>query len=283
MAPPGGSPTIRRRELGALLRTLRSERGLTAEEVTGRLLFSPTKLSRIETGQTGASPRDIRDLCDLYEVADPAAREKLMLLAREGKQRGWWQDYDLPYAPFVGLEAEAMSISAYQSGAVPGLLQTEGYARAMLEAQVPPFSVQELEQRVQGRLTRQALLVRADGPSYHAILDEAALRRCVGGPQVMRGQLQRIAESAQLPNVTVQVISFETGAHPAMESIFTILSFEQSLVSDIVYVEGLVGNIYLERPADLARYREIYSYLRTIALSPADSISLISTTSAGYA
>ncbi len=121
----GGSPTVRRRELGALLRKLRADRGLTAEEVTERLLFSPTKLSRIETGQSGASPRDIRDLCDLYEVADPPEREHLMLLAREGKQRGWWQDYDLPYATYVGLEAEAALINVYQSGAVPGLLQTE--------------------------------------------------------------------------------------------------------------------------------------------------------------
>jgi transcriptional regulator with XRE-family HTH domain len=136
----GGSPTIRRRELGALLRTLRADHELTAEEVTTRLLFSPTKLSRIETGQSGASPRDIRDLCDIYQVTDPGERERLMALAREGKQRGWWQDYDLPYATYVGLETEAVSIDAYQSGGVPGLLQTEEYARAMLRAEVPPFS-----------------------------------------------------------------------------------------------------------------------------------------------
>jgi transcriptional regulator with XRE-family HTH domain len=279
----GGSPTVRRRELGALLRKLRADRGLTAEEVTERLLFSPTKLSRIETGQSGASPRDIRDLCDLYEVADPPEREHLMLLAREGKQRGWWQDYDLPYATYVGLEAEAALINVYQSGAVPGLLQTEEYARAMLRAQVPPFSTRELEQRVQARLTRQELLVQSNGPRYHAILDEAALHRGVGGPKVMRAQLQRISESAQLPNVTVQVISFEAGAHPAMESVFSILNFEQPLVSDIVYVEGLVGNIYLERSADMERYRKIFSHLRTIALNPSDSISLLTRISASYA
>jgi transcriptional regulator with XRE-family HTH domain len=271
----GASPTIRRRELGALLRKLRSDLGLSAEEVTARLMFSPTKLSRIETGQSGASPRDIRDLSDLYGVTDPEDRERLMTLAREGKRRGWWQDYDLPHATYVGLEAEAVSIDVYQSGAVPGLLQTEEYARAMLLAQVPPFSTQELEQRVQARLTRQALLMQSEGPRYHAILDEGALHRRVGGPIVMRAQLQRIIESARLQNVAIQVISSEAGAHPAMESTFAILSFEQPLISDTVYIEGLVGNIYLERPADLERYRKVFSYLQTIALKPVDSGALI--------
>lgn len=282
MVTPEGSPTIRRRELGALLRTLRAERGLSAEEVTARLLFSPTKLSRIETGQSGASQRDIRDLCDLYEVADPAERERLMLLAREGKQRGWWQDYDLPYATFVGLEAEASSINVYHSETVPGLIQTEDYARAMLGAEVPPFSAQELEQRVAARLTRQTLLAHRDGPRYYAILDEAVLHRQVGGPAVMRAQLQQITRSARLPSVTLQVIPSEVGAHPAMESVFSILEFETPLVSDIVYVEGLVGNIYLERPADLERYRLIFSHLRTIALNAKGSIDLITEVSASF-
>jgi transcriptional regulator with XRE-family HTH domain len=282
MVTPKGSPTIRRRELGALLRALRADHGLTAEDVTAALMFSPTKLSRIETGQSGASPRDIRDLCNLYEVTDPADRERLMLLAREGKQRGWWQDYDLPYATYVGLEAEATSIEDYLSGSVPGLIQTEEYARAMLQAQVPPYSEQELQQRVEARLTRQALLTQPGGPRYHAILDEAVLHRRVGGAAVMRAQLRHLTESARLPNVTMQVISFEAGAHPAMESNFSILSFEQPFVSDIVYVQGLVGNIYLERPQDLDRYRQIFSHLRTTALNSADSISLVNKISASY-
>jgi len=280
MVTPKGSPTIRRRELGALLRTLRADRELSAEEVTSRLLFSPTKLSRIETGQSGASQRDIRDLCDLYEVTDPAERERLTLLAREGKQRGWWQDYDLPYATFVGLESEAVSISVYHSETVPGLIQTEDYALAMLRVEVPPFSTQEVQQRVQARLTRQALLTQSGGPRYHAILDEAVLHRRVGGAAVMRAQLQQISRSAQLPSVTLQIIPSEAGAHPAMESVFSILEFETPLVSDIVYVEGLVGNIYLERPADLERYRQIFSYLSSIALNSADSIELLNKASA---
>lgn len=282
----GGSPTIRRRELGALLRTLRTDRGLTAEEVTERLLFSPTKLSRIETGQSGASARDIRDLCNLYEVTDPTERENLMTLAREGKQRGWWQHYALPYGSYVGLEAEAESIKIYMSGVVPGLLQTEEYAGAMLRAGEPPqLSPQERRQRIQARLDRQAHFAEGEGgrqQQCHAVLDEAVLRRLVGGRQVMAAQLQRLAESAGQENVTVQVIPFDVGAHPAMDSNFCILNFEQSLVSDIVYVEGLVGNIYLERPADIERYRQIFSRLRTIALNPTDSISFITSISASY-
>src|SRR5690349_17055173 len=118
---------------------------MTGEDVTAALLFSPTKLSRIENGQSGASPRDIRDLCNLYEVTDPRERERLAMLAREGKQRGWWQDYDLPYAPYVGLESEASAISTYNSGAIHGLLQTEDYARAMLQTETPPLAAKEIQ------------------------------------------------------------------------------------------------------------------------------------------
>jgi hypothetical protein len=245
-------------------------------------MFSPTKLSRIETGQSGAAPRDIRDLSDLYGVTDPEERERLMTLAREGKQRGWWQGYDLPYATYVGLEAEAVSIEVYQTGTVPGLLQTAEYARAMLLAEVPPFSENELEQRLQARLTRQTHLLQSQGPRYNAILDEAVLHRLVGGPIVMHAQLQRITQSAQLENVTIQIIPFEAGAHPAMESVFTILGFEKPLVSDIVYVEGLVGNIYLERPPDLGRYRKIFSHLQSLAMNASDSVTLVNRLAAGH-
>jgi transcriptional regulator with XRE-family HTH domain len=279
----GGSPTIRRRELGALLRSLRADRRMTAEEVTEQLLFSPTKLSRIETGQSGASARDIRDLCRLYEVSD-VQHDNLMALAREGKQRGWWQDYALPYATYVGLEAEANSIDVYQSGVVPGLLQTEDYVRAMLRTQVPPFSQQELQQRVRARLTRQDLLASGEGGGlqYHAVLDEAALHRRVGGEQVMAAQLTRLIEFSRQPNIDVLVIPFEVGAHPAMESDFCILNFDQPLVSDVVYIEGLVGNIYLEKPADIERYHQVFSRLRALAWNQHDSNSLINRIAESY-
>ena len=269
-----GSPTLRRRELGFLLRQLRTERELTVDEVTARLLFSPTKLSRLETGRTGASPRDVRDLCDLYGVVDPAERDRLMTLAREGKQRGWWQEYALPYATYVGLEAEAASIRDYNSDLVNGLLQVDGYARAILQqAHEPPLDDATVEQHVEARIRRQALLTKKDGPLFHSILDEGALRRPVGGPAVMRAQLERIIELAGLPRVTFQLIPLDVGAHPGLGSTFVILDFEEPMVNDVVYVEGLVRNIYLEGAADLERYRQVFSRLHSIALSPKNSIA----------
>jgi transcriptional regulator with XRE-family HTH domain len=269
------NPTLRRRELGYLLRKLRTDRGLSVEEVTERLLFSATKISRLETGRAGASPRDIRDLCVLYQVTDPAERERLMALAREGKQRAWWQEFALPYATYVGLEAEAVSISDFDSGVVTGLLQVEGYARAMYEAAEPPLDRTTIERRVEARIKRQVLLAQDDGPRLHFILDEGALLRPVGGPAVMRAQLERIIEAASLPKVTFQLIPLGLGAHAAMDSTFVILEFNEPIVNDVVYVEGLAGNIYLESAAELKRYKQVFSRLRSIASSLEDSIALV--------
>jgi Domain of unknown function (DUF5753) len=154
----------------------------------------------------------------------------------------------------------------------------------MLQTQVPPFSPEEFEQRVQARLTRQDLLTQGESAPlrYHAVLDEAALHRQVGGQQIMAAQLRQLAASAELSNVHVQVIPFEAGAHPAMESNLSIPIFDQPLVSDVVYVEGLVGNIYLERPADIERYRQVFSRLRTMALNESSSVSLITRLAASY-
>ena len=268
------NPTLRRRELGYLLRKLRTDRGLSVEEVTERLLFSATKISRLETGRSGASPRDIRDLCDLYQITDPADRARLTTLAREGKQRAWWQEFDLPYATYVGLEAEAASISDYNSDVVTGLLQTEDYARAIFEVAEPPLDRARIEQGIQARIRRQILLTQDDGPLFYCILDGGALRRHVGGPAVMRTQLKRIIDVARLPKVTFQIIPLDLGAHPAMDSTFVIMEFNETTVSDVVYAEGLAGNIYLESGADLERYKRIFVRLHSIASSPEDSISL---------
>jgi transcriptional regulator with XRE-family HTH domain len=277
-----GNPTLRRRELGFLLRKLRTERGLSVEEVTKSLLISPTKISRMETGRAGASPRDVRDLCDLYQVTDPAQREQLMALAREGKQRAWWQEYALPYATYVGLETEAASISDYNSDVVTGLMQTEAYARAIFEAAEPSLDHATIEQRVEARIRRQALLTQGDGPRFHCILDEGALHRPVGGAAVMRAQLERIAEIASLPAVTFQLMPLALGAHPAMDSTFVILEFEETMVNDVVYVEGLVGNIYLENTAELERYKQIFARLRSMALSPESSVALVTRIAQAY-
>lgn len=280
--PKVRSPTVRRRELGALLRALRNEKGLTVEQVAERLLCSPSKVSRMETGHGVATPRDIRDLCELYGVTDEADRERLKLLAREGKQAGWWQGYDLDYfATYVGLEAEAAGIKYFQSTIVPGLIQTPDYARAMHEAGIPKFSPERIDQLIEVRLTRQRLLERDQSLRLDAMLDEAVLHRVVGGPAVMRAQLEQLIEVSKRPNVTIQVIPYAAGAHPAMDSTFNILEFTGGVAS-VVYVEGLVGWIYVERPQDIDRYQQVFEHLRTVALSPQDSIKLLARIVAEY-
>jgi len=280
--PEVRSPTVRRRELGALLRALRIQKGFTVEQAAGRLLFSMSKLSRMETGHGVATPRDIRDLCDLYGVTHEAERDHLMALAREGKQTGWWQSYDLDYfATYVGLEAEAVAIKYYQSAIVPGLMQTPGYARAMHEANIPEFTPERMEQLIEVRLTRQRLLVQNPPVRLEVVLDEAVLHRLVGGPAVMGAQLDRLIELSGQPNVTVQVIPYSVGAHPAMDSTFNILEFTSS-VSSVVYVEGLVGWIYVERRQDVERYQQVFEHLRIVALTPQESIELIARIGAGY-
>jgi transcriptional regulator with XRE-family HTH domain len=272
--PEVRSPTVRRRELGALLRKLRNENGLTVEQAAERLLFSMSKLSRMETGHGIATPRDIRDLCDLYGVTDEAERDRLTQLARDGKQQAWWQSYDLPYSTYVGLEAEAVSISDFQSSVVPGLLQTADYARAGHEGAMPRLSPDQIERQIEAKLTRQSLLTQTNPPSFKVVLDEAVLHRTVGGPHVMGAQLEHLIEAARLPNVTVQVIPFTLGAHPAVESNFNILEMPAP-TRGVVFVEGLVGSIYLERDDDLQRYQQIFELLQTIALSPKDTIDTI--------
>jgi transcriptional regulator with XRE-family HTH domain len=265
-----------------LLRQLRTERGLSIDEVTERAMFSATKLSRLETGRVGASPRDIRDLCIVYGITDPADRERLMVLAREGKQRAWWQQSDLPYATYIGLEAEAASISDYNTDVVTGLLQVEGYARAIFESGDPPLEAAVLERRVEARIRRRSLLTRDDAPPLHCIMDESALRRPIGGPAVMRAQLERIIEVASLPKVTYQLIPFVAGAHPGLDSNFVILEFSKPMVNDVVYVEGVVGNIYLESAAELERYKRIFSRLQSIALDPESSVAMVERIAATY-
>jgi transcriptional regulator with XRE-family HTH domain len=276
------NPTLRRRELGFLLRQLRTERGLSIDEVTERAMFSATKLSRLETGRVGASPRDIRDLCIVYGITDAAEREQLMTLAREGKQRAWWQQFDLPYATYIGLETEATSISDYNTDVVTGLLQVEAYARAIFEAGEPPLDPATIEQRIEARIKRQALLTRDDSPLIQCILDEGALHRPVGGPAVMRAQLARIIEVASLPKFTFQLIPLDVGAHPALDSNFVILEFDKPMVNDVVYVEGVVGNIYLESATELGRYKQVFSRLQSIALDPEGSVAMATRIAATY-
>ena len=269
------SPTVRRRELGALLRKLRTEKGLTVEQAADRLLFSMSKLSRMETGHGIATPQDIRDLCDLYGVTDGAQRDHMMNLAAEAKRQAWWQSYDLGYATYVGLEAEAVSISAFQSSVVHGLLHTADYARAGHKGAMPLLSPDQIELQIEAKLTRQRILTRENPPRFGVVLDEAALHRVIGGRQVMAAQLAKILDMAAMPNVTVQVLPYEVGAHPAVESNFTILQLPVP-TPGVVFVEGLIGSTYLERDDDLIRYQMIFRKLESIALSPQGSLDVIS-------
>ena len=279
--PGKPSPILRRRQLAARLRELRTQAGLTADEVAVRMLVSPAKISRIETGVRGASLRDVRDLCEIYG-ADQGERERLAALVRESKQPSWWQQYDLPNATYVGLEAAAVSMLDYESSVIPGLLQTEDYAHAILEGFLYDASPELIQQQLEVRMTRQQLLHGERAPQLWTVIDEAALHRVVGGPAVMRAQLESLVESAALANVTVQVIPFEAGAHPGMDSTFVLLHLEEE-VADVVYIEGLVGNLYQESPSDLARYRRAFDELRAIALSPKDSIARVSGIAKVYA
>jgi transcriptional regulator with XRE-family HTH domain len=278
--PEVHSPALRRRELGAVLRALRNAKGLTVEQVAERLLCSPSKVSRMETGQ-GATARDIRDLCELYGVADAAERDRLTTLAREGKRPARWQRYDLAYARYAELEEEAVAISAFQSSVVHGLLHTADYARAGHEGAMPRLDPDRIDLQIEAKLTRQRILTRDDPPRFDVVLDEAALHRMVGGRQVMADQLTKILVTANLPNVVVQVLPYERGFHPAVESNFSILELPNP-APGVVFVEGLIGSNYLDRPGDLKRYREIFGRLQSIALNPKDTADLIADLHAVY-
>jgi transcriptional regulator with XRE-family HTH domain len=269
------NPTVRQRELALRLRELRAKLGLTVDDVAKKLLCSATKISRIETGTRRASLRDVRDLCQIYEIGEQGTAD-LMHLAQQAREPGWWTSYDdLDLGPYPGLEQEAAALTHFSMYFVHGLLQTEDYARAIIKAVVPKIDPKVLDDRVEARLRRQHVLEPENRPRFRSLMDEAALRRQVGGPEVMSAQLSKILQMAGEGKVTVQVLPFRSGAHASADSNFTILEFSGTSLPDLVYVEGLISNFLLERPAELERYREALENLRDVALSPRDSLSLI--------
>lgn len=261
-----GSPTVPRRELGIRLKQLRIQRGWTAEQVGKWLRFSPSKMSRLETGQRGANVRDIKDLCDLYGV-DDEQRQRLLELASEGRQRGWWLPLGLSYSRYVGLESEAVSISDFGLGFIPGLLQTPDYARAIVRAIFPDTGPEEVEQRVQGRMARQQLLDRETAPRFEAVVDESVLHRVVGSPAVMRAQLEQLLELSERPKVTLRVIPYQAGALPAGNNKFIILRFGSNEVKDVVFIEGLTRELYLDDPDEVETYNTTFRTLVQLAVS----------------
>lgn len=272
----GTSPTVRQRELGKRLRELRGLHDLTVEDVAEKLLCSATKVSRLETGARRPSLRDVRDLCVLYGV-DEATSIELMSLARGAREQGWWTQYeDLNLDPLIGLEQDAIAITCYSMYYMPALLQTEDYARTIIKAIAPKIDTAVHQQRVEVRMRRQQLLDNANRPRYRILLDEAALRRRVGGPAVMAAQFDKVLDAARQGKAAVQVIPFEVGEYAAVDAYFVLLDFdEESNLSPVVFIEGLTGNQYIERKADIARYREAIESLRDSALSLQDSLSLM--------
>ena len=272
------SPTVRRRRLALELRRLREAARLTCEEVADHLECSASKISRVETGRVSVSPRDVRDMLELYGV--PAAqRESLVQLARDSRQKGWWHAYSdtmqPQFATYVGLESAASEIRIYEVSLIPELLQTEDYARAVIRSGMMSSPVEDIERQVALRMARQPAITRDDPPKVWAVLDEAALRRRVGGAGLMRLQLEHLLAQAALPNVAVQVIPFGGGAHPAMGRPFIILVFPERVDTDVVYLEDLTSALYLEDVAEVDRYNVFFNHLRATALSFDDSSALI--------
>ncbi|PZG17542.1 transcriptional regulator [Spongiactinospora gelatinilytica] len=262
------SPTVRRRRLAAEFRRLREARGLTIDQVAAEIDWHATKLSRVETGKQSLRLSDVRALLEVLQVA-AELRDPLLALAREARQRGWWQALGeaVPdwFEVYVGLESEASGLQISEAEFVPGLLQTAEYARAVHQAAQLRASDAEIERQVAVRMARQELLTGEGSPQLSMIVNEAAIRRVVGGAKVMRAQLAHLMELAHLRNLTLQVLPFSIGAHPAMVSGFHILTFEPE-DADVVYIEYPTGSIYLERPTEVERYTLIFERLRVEAL-----------------
>ena len=249
-----------------------------------QLECSASKISRMETGSRRANPRDVRDLCAIYGLTDQAQVDDLMDLARLAREPGWWSQYDAVLSPYIGLEQEAVAITAFSMYAVPALLQTSDYARVTIRGIERKMDPAVLDQLAEARLRRQELLDRDRPPRYWALLDEAVLYREMGLPAVMSAQLGTIITCAAEDKVTVQVIPFNAAAHASIDSNFVLLEFDESSPQGpVVFVEGLFTNSYLEKRAEIDRYREALEYLCDAALSPRDSLSLITEIGNRYA
>lgn len=271
-------PTVRARRLAAELRRMRERAGLTQEQVAERTGKDRSTLYRLETAQQRPQRGTLIQLLSLYGTSDER-RDELLDLLREAGQRGWMRPLaaDLPavYSDFIAFEADAAVISDYESLFVPGLLQTADYVAAVIRGILPHATQADVDVRVAARMERQALLTADDPPRLWAIMDEAAVRRLVGGREVMRAQLRRLAEAAEMPNVTVQVIPFDAGAHPGMPGSFITLEFRDPADPGLVYLDSMAGDLFLEDDAELRRYKVMLEHLRAAALRPGETVALL--------
>jgi transcriptional regulator with XRE-family HTH domain len=276
---PGGGPTVRRILMGTQLRRLREAKGITREDAGYHIRASESKISRMELGRVSFKERDVVDLLALYGVKDAAEGKALVTLAREANAPGWWHQYAdvLPdwFQTYMGLEEAASVLRVYEVQFIPGLLQTASYARAVITRGQPSAPAEEIERRVSMRITRQELLTKQGGPRLWAVVDEAALRRPVGRPEVFRSQLEHLIEVTQDARITLQITPFLTGGPIAEAGAFTIMRFPEQDLPDVVYLEQLTSALYLDKREDVERYSEVMERLSVESESPERTADLL--------
>jgi transcriptional regulator with XRE-family HTH domain len=270
---------VRRILLGSQLRRLREAKGISREDAGYTIRASESKISRMELGRVSFKERDVTDLLSLYGVDDETERAALLTLVREANQAGWWHSFSdaMPnwFQTYVGLEEAAALIRTYQVQFIPGLLQTEDYARAIMLLNRPHMDLGEVDRRINVRMRRQKLIADGDGPRLWAVIDEAALRRPVGGPAVMKMQIQRLIDAAEMSNVVVQVMPFRFGGHAAESGAFTILRFPEQDLPDVVYLEQLTSALYLDKRDDVDQYVQVMERLSVDSQTPESSVELL--------
>ena len=278
--PTTSSPTVKRRRLAAELHASRERAGLTIDDVAQQLEWSAAKISRIENARVRVLARDVKHLLRIYQVKEGSPDwDILVTLAREAHKKGWWYPYSgamgESFRTYIGLEAAAATLRIYESECVPGLLQTEDYARAIIGSALSAGPDEDLEKNIALRMARQSLLTQDQPPELWAVINEAGIRSMVGGPAVMRAQLDRLLEASHQPHVTLQVMPFSTGAHPGMAGAFSILSFAEPADPEVIYVSYSSGSLFLEKPEELSRCALIFNHLRAVALSMGQSRDII--------
>ncbi|AYY12603.1 XRE family transcriptional regulator [Actinobacteria bacterium YIM 96077] len=275
----GGAPTARRMVLGAQLRRLREAAELSRAEAGFTIRASESKMSRLEAGRVRFKERDVADLLTTYGVNDPVERESFLEMVEQSNQRGWWHRYNdvIPtwFNDFVGLESSASLIQSYEHQFIPGLLQTEDYARAVMTHGRPEYATDEIEQRIDVRRRRQRILARPGAPRLWVVLDESVLQRPIGGRRVLKAQIDALLEATSLPHISVQVLTYEHNTNVA-EGAFTMLRFAEPELPTIVYLEHLTGALYLDRPDEVETYGRVLDTLAVDAETPEDSRQMLS-------
>jgi transcriptional regulator with XRE-family HTH domain len=272
------SPPMLRRQLGAEMRRLREQTGRTCADVAGELSWSESKLSRIETAHTGISNRDLDRLLLIYELPEPS-RDRLRAMAAKSRQRAWWEAYGdvLPnaYETYIGFEAEAAEILSYEAMVVPGLLQTDEYARAVIDADDSWNDPDIAAQRVAVRMARQSVLTRQPPPELRLVLDEAVVRRQIGGSEVIRRQLRYLVDLSQRENITLQILPLAVTVHAGLNGSFVILRFPADEDQSLVYCEGLTGGVFRTKPEELRSYQSNFEALCESSLTPNESADFL--------